>query len=347
MLFVMKRLFSLLTVFALGWNASAQKTLKMLVHEAPQNCQRMMPQQCLNVKINGAKEWELFYDRIQGFEYQPGYVYQIVVIETPRPEPVPADLSKMTYKLSKIVSQKAVPVSDQVVHWKIAKINGKAPSNENVWLGFSDNLDRLSGQFGCNVFNGGITWNSKKSRVTLGELAGTRMYCEGFMDEEKAISDALRNQTFKLSTKNGVWVWKSKKSTLELEAVTVEKPAIEEKSPWDYFSNKKLVVLQVNGTAIGDIPAHFIFDNRSWRFAGSNGCNQISGGFNSDGTTINFTDVVSTKKACIDENISRVERELMEIIRMSGLTVDFAERVLNVYDVTGRLVLMMVVNDKK
>lgn len=37
----------------------------------------------------------------------------------------------------------------------------------------------------------------------------------------------------------------------------------------------------------------------------------------------------------------------MEILRMSGLTIDFAERVLNVYDVTGRLVLMMAVNDKK
>lgn len=57
---------------------------------------------------------------------------------------------------------------------------------------------------GCNSFHGGITWNKKKTKVTIGELAGTRMYCEGMMDEEKALSDALRNQTFKLSNKNGV-----------------------------------------------------------------------------------------------------------------------------------------------
>ncbi|MFY7991446.1 MAG: META domain-containing protein [Fluviicola sp.] len=343
----MKRLISLLTILALGWNASAQRTLKMVVNEVPQNCQRMMPQQCLNVKINGSKQWELFYENIQGFDYQAGYVYELVVTETPRPEPIPADLSKLMYKLVKVVSKKAVPVSDQVVHWKIAKFNGKAPANDNVWIGFSDNLDRLSGQLGCNSFNGALTWNKKKTKVTIGELAGTRMYCEGFMDEEKALSDALRNQTFKLTNKNGVWVWKSKKTTLELEAVTVEKPAVENKSPWEYFSNKKLVVLQVNGTSIGDIPAHIIFDNRSWRFAGNTGCNQVSGGFNSDGTTLNFTEVVSTKKACIDEKITRVERELLEIMRMSGLTVDFAEQVLNVYDVNGRIVLMLAVNEKR
>ena len=50
---------------------------------------------------------------------------------------------------------------------------------------------------------------------------------------------------------------------------------------------------------------------------------------------------------CADELVATNEKRFMEILSSQGLTVDFAEQVLNVYDSTGKLVLMFAVDATK
>ncbi|MEZ4771014.1 MAG: DUF4377 domain-containing protein [Caldilineales bacterium] len=52
-------------------------------------CVGVAPQVCYQVKETPDGEYTLFYDEIQGFEYEPGYEYQLTVERTTVPNPRP------------------------------------------------------------------------------------------------------------------------------------------------------------------------------------------------------------------------------------------------------------------
>jgi hypothetical protein len=63
------------------------------------------PEKCLQVKENGAANWQLFYNRIRGFTYEEGYEYELIVNREKVVNP-PADGSSLKYTLVKEVSKR-------------------------------------------------------------------------------------------------------------------------------------------------------------------------------------------------------------------------------------------------
>lgn len=60
---------------------------------------------CMQVKFDKeGGEWELFYDTIEGFNYEPGYEYELVV-KSERVDNPPADAPGIKYTLVKEVSR--------------------------------------------------------------------------------------------------------------------------------------------------------------------------------------------------------------------------------------------------
>jgi hypothetical protein len=52
-------------------------------------------------------DWTYFYDVIEGFVYEPGYIYRIEVEERKIPrEQVPADASSMSYRLVRVIEKR-------------------------------------------------------------------------------------------------------------------------------------------------------------------------------------------------------------------------------------------------
>lgn len=357
-----------LILFAFGLcvqTAFSQTVIRMTVNEASKPCRRMMEQTCLQVQKDGSKEWELFYDPIKGFTFEPGFRYEITVIRTERPEPVPQDLSRYLYTLDKIISKTAMPAAGESAapvmeylpapdFWKLTAMNGKQLNSNELYFETNADGTRIFGKRGCNQFNTTATYNKKRTKITTGVLMGTKMACEGeVMELEQEFTAAFSEKTFKLHLDNNLWTWKRKGKVVfafeKLAAVQprmIVDPAPTERTPWDYFNGKNLKVIQLNGTNLTDSKAHFLFDTEHHRFSGSNGCNQVSGVFNSDGVTMVFGQVVSTKMACLDEGVQQTERELMAILHQKDLTVDFAEQVLNIYDASGKLVVMLAVDGK-
>ena len=63
-------------------------------------CVGVAPMECLEVRQSESAAWQLFYSEIEGFDYEPGYVYRIKVREEKRdPENMPADISSIRYIL--------------------------------------------------------------------------------------------------------------------------------------------------------------------------------------------------------------------------------------------------------
>lgn len=351
----MKSIGVLLVLLLTQTSLFGQKTIRMTVKEECVPCRRMMAQTCFQVQKNGSKTWELFYERIAGFEYVAGNRYVIDVIETERPAPIPQDLSKYTYKLEKVISVTPMISTSEGVLYKVIRMNGKEVVNADVSFNFDSIYHQVSGRSGCNSFTAPIKMNKKQSKICVKAAAATKMACPDMeMNIENEFLKSISGKSFKISHTGGLMTWTAKKKEV-LVLETVSKPLPQdpsatgrpEKTPWNYFNQQNLKLIQMDGISIKNSNAVIKMDMATNSFTGSNGCNRISGNMKTTRNSVAFYDVISTKMMCTDELVATNERRFMEIIGSKGLTVDFAEQVFNIYDSSGKLVLMFAVDATK
>lgn len=346
-----------LSIFGLTPLSFSQKKIRMVVKEECVPCRRMMAQTCFQVQKDGSKTWELFYERIAGFNYEPGNRYVIDVIESPRPEPVPQDLSKYIYKLDKIISITPKISGDEGSVYRVIRMNGKDLSNAHVSIAFDSVFKRISGKSGCNNFFSAVKLNKKQSKISVKVGGSTLMACQDAqMEIEREFLSSISEKSFKISHKDGKMIWTAKKKEVfvfelaikpnpeDPEAVSGGRP---EKTPWNYFNQQELKLIQIDGVTVKDSKAGIKMDMATNSFTGSNGCNRISGTMATTRNTVEFSHVMSTKMLCADELVATTERRFMDILNSKGLTVDFAEQVFNIYDSAGKLVLMFAVDATK
>ncbi len=64
-------------------NNENSKTVEKTVYISPEtiDCIGVVPQQCLKIKENVEDEWTLFYGSIEGFDYEPGYFYELKIAQ--------------------------------------------------------------------------------------------------------------------------------------------------------------------------------------------------------------------------------------------------------------------------
>jgi hypothetical protein len=65
------------------------------------------PRTCMQIRESKYDEWNAFYDSIEGFTFEAGFLYQIIVEIRDVKDPL-ADGSSKAYKLLAIVSKKKV-----------------------------------------------------------------------------------------------------------------------------------------------------------------------------------------------------------------------------------------------
>jgi heat shock protein HslJ len=74
------------------------------------DCEGEGPQTCYLVKENREDEWSLYYFEIDGFEYEPGYEYELIVSENNVENP-PAGGSSINWTLEEVVNKTPVAES--------------------------------------------------------------------------------------------------------------------------------------------------------------------------------------------------------------------------------------------
>lgn len=139
------------------------------------DCVGVAPQECLQVRESEDEEWSLFYGQIIGFEYEPGYEYELRVTETEVDNPA-ADASSLEVTLVEVVSQTAV-----------------LPDTE-LTLNFDG--DQINGLAGCNSYFAEVTIN-EDGTLSVGLVGSTLMACmnEDVMQQESDFLAALGEVT--------------------------------------------------------------------------------------------------------------------------------------------------------
>lgn len=99
--------------------------------------------------------------------------------------------------------------------WEFAKIDGNIPVGDKPATLTFDN-GRLGANAGCNGMGG--PWRVEGGRLIAGPLISTQMFCEGRMDQERAVS-ALLSSGPTLTISGDMMTLKSSGHSAELRRV--------------------------------------------------------------------------------------------------------------------------------
>lgn len=169
-------------------------------------CTGMANRMCLQVQRGDQMEpgqWENFYNEIQGFDWQPGYLYKLRVRENRiPPSQVPADASSIKYTLVKILQEKNDPVTRLHDIWALESLDGKqwnSKTLERPTLEINLTSRKIMGTDGCNRYHGDIQKITPKELVP-GSLSSTKKACPDmvlsnlFMNKMKEVRGYRLNQ---------------------------------------------------------------------------------------------------------------------------------------------------------
>ncbi|MEM8847081.1 MAG: DUF4377 domain-containing protein [Bacteroidota bacterium] len=94
-------------------DASESGLINLRVNYFTMECEGLFPTQCLQVQEGndiGTTTWYNFFDSIENFAYEPGFIYDLQVEKTEIENP-PADASAFQYRLVRILSKTEVTCS--------------------------------------------------------------------------------------------------------------------------------------------------------------------------------------------------------------------------------------------
>lgn len=315
-----------------GPEATAE-TITMWIGAEPVDCDGVAPQTCLQVKFAEDGEWQLFYDSIAGFEYKPGFAYELKVNKTVVADP-PADSSSIGYELVEVVAQTAVgsepatSMLDQLLgtDWNLVAWQGMTILPEVVpTLAFEE--DGFGGTTGCNHYFARAAFDD--ASVAVDEIEMTEMFCEGVMEQEQAYiqglqtakSLALEGQTLIIHTPEGDMTFQP------------PMPATLTDTTWT------LDGMAQNGTVVStwvdsDITAEF----KDGQMGGSSGCNSYSAPYEVEGTSLTLGQTVSTLMACEEEERNQRESEFLATLA-NVARYEIRRNTLTLSDGEGRMLL--------
>lgn len=328
----MRELKLLLVLMFLSSVAFAQKSIKLEIKENKAPCTGVAPMECMQVKEG--KNWTLFYNTIEGFDYEPGYRYKLRVVRTEVDKP-PADASKYHYKLKKVLRKKAV-VMEEFINKKLVltQMNGKPITQTSFYGTLNFNTGTFSGKSGCNNFN--IPFDIDKKKISFGHGIGTLMACApDLMELEDEFNRTLGGNTFKIKYK-GQTIRLINAKTGET-AVVFNQPSTHD--VLSFINQKEWKLIMLDNIAKDYGKASIRLDTEEGRVNGNSGCNSFFGGFETDGDKISMPALATTRMACIDEDRSNTERKVLGYLSDGNLRFDVADQTLNFY-VKDKLVMI-------
>ncbi|WP_340114632.1 META domain-containing protein [Maribellus mangrovi] len=302
------------------------------------DCVGVGPMKCMLIQKGKAIEdgtWQNFYSKIEGFEYEPGFIYKLKVKEE-QLENVPADASSIKYILVDVLEKTEDSKLGLNGTWNAQKINGsiiKLPSTRGAGVLPTVYIDitkmQISGIDNCNNFTGSISKLSE-STIELGPLAATQKMCPD-MAIATAFNKALQAvKQYELSENTLTFKDENGNDLLEFTKGTEAKILL----------NDIWVAEVVEGEAINDEgkAPRLEINSTELTVSGTDGCNNISGKISTlTNSELVFGMLVGTKKMCMDMNIPDKFNKLIPQVRGYKIT----NMKLSLSDEQGEVLIIM------
>ncbi len=273
------------------------------------DCVGVAPQTCLQVKTDPDHDYTLFYDNVEGFEYEPGYEYELRVLIEPVEDP-PADASTLKYTLIEEVNKTPVevPIAGETEEIPSAEVTLEGTTWTLLSIVTSDgnsyevlpdtrvtaefNNGQISGTAGCNNYFG--SYETDGSSLTIGPGGSTMKAC---------VPKIMLQETAFLATLSSVASYEIIEGQLHLQDVNgqpillyaVEESLSLSSGIWNLISFNNGQEAMVSVIIGSEVTARFSEDGV---LSGSAGCNRYSGGYEIEGDTITIGNLANTEMFC-------------------------------------------------
>jgi heat shock protein HslJ len=203
--------------------------------------------------------------------------------------------------------------------WQLVEFDGSAdtaiiPDDRTRYTITFGGDGRVSARIDCNRGTG--NWRSAgANQIIFGPLALTRAMCPPGSLHDQIVKHWTLVRSYTIKDGHLFLSLRADGGTYEFEPVGGSQSSEEKPAP---LFGTRWGLLAIDENPIRTNKPYLEFDNQTRRFSGNGGCNHISGGFQIDGTQIKFSQVISTQRACIDIDLSRVEGEFVQ--RLGGAT---------------------------
>ena len=84
----------------------------LIIGPYTETCYGFIEQQCYLEFNEERQEWEFFYESIQGFDFEPGYIYRLKVRREDRGTEI-QDVGRYAYHLVEVLSREEAPVDER------------------------------------------------------------------------------------------------------------------------------------------------------------------------------------------------------------------------------------------
>ncbi len=263
-------------------------------------CEGEGPQSCYQYKENREDPWLLYYYDIQGFDYEEGFEYELLLAETNIVNP-PAGGSSTQLTLVQQI-EKSEPVGDVIgTIWALKTLHGQAViEGTEVSMGITE--DRIGGFAGCNTYFGPFAVDG--DQLDIGPLGATTRACSDpeLNEQEFTFLEALDSATaFEFVSNSELELADNGGVTMAFEKID---PAPLEGTQWELmtYNNGNNALVSVNP----DSRITAFFENG--KLNGSAGCNNYSGGYEIEGNNIEIGPLASTMMMCPDPGIMDQEQ---------------------------------------
>lgn len=191
----MKCVLILLLFLACAEEKPATKVL--YVNDHLEDCVGVAPQKCMLVRESEDQDWSYFYDSIEGFSFEEGNSYKLLVQVDQIADP-PADAPSLKYTLVEVLSrEQAVWAALLDKEWKVYQIGGNQIEASNPTLLFQGDTKQVGGFAGCNRFFSSFTVDGNS--LKLGVTGLTRMMCQDMTVEDAFVKALEQVRSFEVS----------------------------------------------------------------------------------------------------------------------------------------------------
>jgi heat shock protein HslJ len=220
--------------------------------------------------------------------------------------------------------------------WDLTEINGKRVYSSRAFLEFEASQTRFSGNAGCNRMFGEVSVSGRN--MDFGSVGTTRMFCgeSGVMKLEADFTRALGRVTRFEKTGNNLSLYARNRLVLRFKGTVKSDP---DDNAAIKLENRKWVLESIKNRNLPKLETlPFInFDKAKSSAGGNTGCNVFGGNYSVTRETIAITNIISTMRACIEDERMNVEREFKNGLQNAD-RFEIAGRKLNLY--RGRTLLL-------
>ena len=181
---------------------------KMFVGAKTVDCSGVGKDKCMMVKNSPEKNWEFFYDQIEGFKHEQGFEYQLLIEIVDLPEES-KDGSLVKYVLKRVISKTPIEIGKNAVavvpppaaplnksratEWILTdfifKDNGLEAKGFEATITMDFAQKKVFGQGPCNRYFGTLR-DLEKNQIRFENIGNTKGTCD-FTDKEKAFFSLL------------------------------------------------------------------------------------------------------------------------------------------------------------